>query len=199
MQHNDSESYILTVPYHIIWQEVAVIGPLISSYSESGESRPVDFDGLYKEYHNKVYRHLIYLTGNVHAAEDIAQEVFTKLFNNPPGHANIAAWLFKVANNLAYNYLRSEKTRSAKEPSVLAEDEEKVISIEDIAVRNQEIREIKKILGLLSERDRMCLLLKFSGYKYNEIAEVIGVEKTSVGTILARSQAKFMEKFMKEV
>jgi DNA-directed RNA polymerase specialized sigma24 family protein len=45
----------------------------------------------------------------------------------------------------------------------------------------------------------MCLLLKFSGYKYNEIAEVIGVESSSVGTILARAQAKFKEKYQKEV
>lgn len=179
--------------------EVIFIGPLSNIYSESGENRPVDFDGLYKEYHTKVYKHIIYLTGNVQAAEDIAQEVFMKLFNNPPGHPNVAAWLFKVANNLAYNYLRSEKARSTKEPAVSADDEEKVISIEDIAIRNQEIRAIRKVLELLPERDRMCLLLKFSGYKYNEIAEIIGVEKTSVGTILARSQAKFMEKFMKEV
>ena len=158
----------------------------------------MDFDGFFKEYYPKVYRHAVYLTGNVQAAEDLVQEVFVKLYNNPPGHANVAAWLFRVANNLAYNYLRDEKVRKNKEPAVSAEDEDKIISIEDAAIRNQEIRTIRKVLNLLPERDRICLLLKFSGYKYNEIAEIIGVEKTSVGTILARCQARFVEKFRKE-
>ena len=176
---------------------MVVIGPSGSFRSESGENMSMDFDGLYKEYYIKVYRHIFYLTGNAQAAEDISQEVFMKLYKNPPGHTNVAAWLFKVANNLAYNHLRDEKARGAKEPAVSISEEDKVISIEDIAIRNQEIREIRKALALLPERDMMCLLLKFSGYRYNEIAEVIGVEKTSVGTILARSQAKFMEKFMK--
>ena len=182
----------------MIW-EVVSIEPSRNLCGEDKENKVVDFDELYKEYYIKVYRHIVYLTGNVQAAEDISQEVFAKLFNNPPGHANVAAWLFKVANNMAYNHLRNEKARNAKEPAVSADEEDKVISIEDIAIRNQEIRAIRKVLGLLPQRDRICLLLKFSGYKYNEIAEVIGVEKTSVGTILARSQAKFMEKFMKEV
>ena len=175
---------------------MVAIEPSGSFYSESGENGSVDFDGLYKEHYIKVYRHIVYITGNVQAAEDISQEVFMRLYKNPPEHGNVAAWLFKVANNLAYNHMRDEKTRGAKEPAISVEEEDKVISIEDVAIRNQEIREIRRALALLPQRDRMCLLLKFSGYKYNEIAEVIGVEKTSVGTILARSQAKFMDKFM---
>lgn len=175
--------------------EVIVIRLLNSLHGESGENRTMDFERLYGEYYPRVYRHIAYLTGNTQAAEDISQEVFVKLYKNPPEHSNVAAWLFKTANNLSYNHLRNEKTRGAKEPAISADEEDKVISIEDIAIRNQEIREIRKALALLPGRDRMCLLLKFSGYKYNEIAEVIGVEKTSVGTILARSQAKFMELF----
>lgn len=100
---------------------------------------------------------------------------------------------------MAYNYLRREKTRRSKEPATAEREVEKVISIEDAAIRNNEIRKIGKVLNLMPERDRMCLLLKFSGYKYSEIAEIIGVAKTSVGTILARCQAKFVERYMKEV
>ena len=162
-------------------------------------NRPVDFDALYKKYYRTVYRHIAYITGSTQAAEDLAQEVFIRLYNSPPHHENKVAWLCRVASNLSYNYLRDEKTRKAKEPVVSEGEEDKIISIEDAAVRNQEIRTVRKVLNSLSERDRACILLKFSGYKYNEIAEIIGVEKTSVGTILARSQAKFMEKFLREV
>ena len=66
-------------------------------------------------------------------------------------------------------------------------------------MKNQEVRTVRKILACLPDRDRMCLLLKFSGYKYGEIADIIEVEKSSVGTILARAQAKFKERYLKEV
>jgi len=54
-------------------------------------------------------------------------------------------------------------------------------------------------LNSMEFRDRICLLLKFSGYKYSEIAEVLEVEISSVGTIIFRAQAKFKQKFSKEV
>jgi RNA polymerase sigma factor (sigma-70 family) len=158
-----------------------------------------DFGSIYEKYHEVILKHIAYLTGSMHVAEDISQEVFIRLYNSPPSHTNIIAWLCKVANNLSYNYTRDEKSKKRKNP-VIAEDEaDKVISIEDRVLKNSEIRLTKKVLNSLPARDRMCLLLKFSGYKYDEIAEVIGIEKSSVGTILARAQAKFKEKYLKEV
>jgi len=41
------------------------------------------------------------------------------------------------------------------------------------------------------------LLLKFSGYKYSEIAETIKIDKNSVGTVISRAQAKFKENYLK--
>lgn len=61
-----------------------------------------------------------------------------------------------------------------------------------------EILLIKKILNELNSKERLCLLLKFSGYKYNEISNIIGIEKNSVGKTIARAQQKFKEKYEKE-
>lgn len=159
----------------------------------------LNFHDIYQTYYKVVFKHTAYITGNLQAAEDLTQEAFIKLYGNPPAHDNVGAWLCRVASNLAYNYLRDEKVKKKKEPAVSEMDVDKVISIEDIAIRNQEVRLTRRILNTLAERDRMCLLLKFSGYKYHEIAEIIGVDKASIGTILARSQAKFMERYLKEV
>lgn len=156
-----------------------------------------DFKDCYEKYYKVIYRHIAYMTGSTQTADDLTQEAFIKLYQSPPAHANVAAWLSKVASNLAYNYMRDEKTRKVKEPATAMGDSDKVISIEDAALRNHEIRKIRKVLNALPPRDRTCLLLKFSGYRYDEIAEIIRVEKTSVGTILARSQAKFMERYQR--
>ena len=104
-----------------------------------------------------------------------------------------------MATNLAYNYLRDQKTRRSKEPVLEEHSVTNVISIEDIVIKDSEVRLTRKILSSLNHRDRFCLLLKFSGYKYNEISEIAGIEKASVGKILSRAQEKFKELYLKEV
>jgi RNA polymerase sigma factor (sigma-70 family) len=168
-------------------------------FKKEPESVPEDFNTSYEKYYRVIFRHCAYLTGDVHAAEDIAQETFIKLYNSPPTHGNIGAWLSRVATNLAYNYIRDQKTRRSKDPVIEEHGASNVISIEEIAIKDWEVRLTRKILNNLNHRDRLCLLLKFSGYKYNEIAEIAGIEKASVGKILSRAQEKFKELYLKEV
>ena len=160
------------------------------------KTRNQEFKDTYEKYYNMVFKRISYLTGDAHAAEDLTQEAFIKLYNYPPEHGNTAAWLNKVSANLSYNYLRDEKVHGEKNEAVFDREYDNVISIEDAAIKNCEIALTKKALNTLVPRDRMCLLLKFSGYKYSEIAEIIGVDKNSVGTILSRAQAKFKEAYL---
>lgn len=69
--------------------------------------------------------------------------------------------------------------------------QEKVVSLEETFLRNHEVKKVQEILAQLNERDRMVLLLKFSGYRYKEMAEIIEVETNSVGSILARALTRF--------
>lgn len=172
---------------------------LSALFKKEPEGAPEDFDTSYEKYYPVIFRHCAYLIGDVHAAEDIAQEAFIKLYNSPPVHGNTAAWLSKVASNLSYNFIRDRKTRRSKEPVVEEHGADNVISIEEIAIKDWEVRLTRKILNKLNHRDRLCLLLKFSGYKYSEIAEIAGIEKASVGKILSRAQEKFKELYLKEV
>lgn len=154
------------------------------------------FNSIYRQYYSTVYKNILYFTGDTHTAEDLTQETFIKLYNSPPEHTNIVGWLTRVSANLSYNYLRNRKARSSKEGVFLGEDEG--ISIEDAAIKNCEIESIRKALDNIADRDRMCLLLKYSGYKYDEIADIIKVNKVSVGSMIARAQARFKEYYLKE-
>jgi RNA polymerase sigma factor (sigma-70 family) len=143
-------------------------------------------------------RQIIYLTGYRAVAEELAQETFFKLYAAPPQElANPGVWLAKVAIHLGYKYLRGEKRRKYREEYVGVRELPNVVAIDDIGIRNQEIRLVRQVLRSLPGRDRMLLLLKFSGYRYDEIAPAIGVEKTSVGTLLARAQARFRQEYIR--
>jgi len=155
-----------------------------------------NFKTTYEQYYDTIYKRISYLTGDMHAAEDLTQEVFMKLYNSPPDHDNLAAWLNRVSTNISYNYMRDKKIHEGKNEVIYEKEMGNVISIEEVAINNCEVDLTRKVLNMLSPRDRMCLLLKFSGYKYNEIAEAIGVDKNSVGTIISRAQAKFKENYL---
>lgn len=168
---------------------------VISYFKKKKEDQ--NFKNAYEEFYDTTFRRISYLTGDMHAAEDLTQEVFMKLYNSPPDHDNIAAWLNKVSTNISYNYMRDRKIHEGKNEVIYEKEMDNVVSIEEVAINNCEVGLTRKVLNMLLPRDRMCLLLKYSGYKYSEIAEVIGVDKNSVGTLISRSQAKFKENYLK--
>ena len=166
------------------------------------------FAQFFTDHYAPICRHAAFITGSREDGEEIAQEVFLRYCRKPPDHDNAVAWLYKVANNLAYNRLRNYKTElkyrnrqafgiSASDPDIAAELERH--GVEESVVARYKAEMVRRVLESMSPRDRMCLLLKSSGYSYGEIAEIIGIKSTSVGTIIARSRERFSKKYSREV
>lgn len=151
-------------------------------------SERFDFQTLFEAHYPAVARRAMFLIGDRAAAEDITQEVFLKLFNHPPTDAsNLPGWLSKVATNLSFNYLKSERTRRWRDMSNINEVEQ----VTDIFTRIDEVGEVRRALELLTVKDRLCLMLKHSGHSYDEIAAALGIGKGSVGTTISRAQKRF--------
>lgn len=150
-----------------------------------------NFQELFARFYPGICRQLTAILGDPATAEDLAQETFLKLYCTPPREmVNIGGWLHKVAVNLAYKHLRREGNRRRRERDIL-NDPSTGVDDGPSLTRLQEIREVRETLSTLSPRDRLCLVLRFSGYSYREIAGFIGVDARSVGTILARARARF--------
>jgi len=159
--------------------------------------KPAVFKVLFDRYYPAVCRRLIGLLGSRAAAEDVAQETFIKLYLTPPREsANLNGWLAKVATNLAYNQLRSENSRRQRESRTGRQWDASVAEgPEEALVREEEAAFTRRVLENLPERDRACLLLKFSGMSYAGLAEVLGVRESSIGTLLARARARFKTEY----
>jgi len=157
-----------------------------------------DFKDIFEEYCPKVLRQISWMIKDEFKAEDISQEVFIKFFKNPPRYnENIGGWLSKVAINHALNYIRSEKNTKIRELEVFKNTQEEFFEDpEEIAIKKFERAKVKEVLLKMSKRDMMCLILKHSGYSYEEIAISLGIKKTSVGTTIARAQ-KSLKNYMK--
>lgn len=155
-----------------------------------------DFRELFKANYPMVLRHATLITGDIAFAEDVAQETFIKLYERPPKEfTNLSGWLLKVATNIAYNNLRSEKSRKRRE----ATEKPLVESFEQDTESMIDAERVKELMIELSDRDRICLILKFSGFSYDEIARMAGVNRNSVGKVIARALEKFKRIYEKEM
>ena len=160
------------------------------------------FESLFARHWRTVFGILFRLVGSREEAEDLSQEVFVKLYRNPPvlrDQPSIAPWLHRVATNLGYNALRKGAREAARQQRAqrFAEVEEEAgftaVDPERASLAREERMAVRRALAEMSEREQACLVLRHSGLSYAEVAESLGVRASSVGTILARAEEHFRE------
>lgn len=128
------------------------------------------------------------LLGSESQAEDITQEVFVKLWEQPErfDHARgtLRAFLLSVAHNRAVDHLRSQNARSAREGRSAAEVAASGYDIERHAWDLHLSDQLRRAVGELSDNQRRPIeLAYFGGRTYREVATVLGEPE---GTIKAR-------------
>jgi RNA polymerase sigma-70 factor (ECF subfamily) len=161
------------------------------------------FEALFLRHYDRVYNILYRLLGNRADAEDVAQQVFLKLYYSPRrvrlagDEASVAGWLYRVAVNAGYNMLRSQKRERARRDkggwlwllSRSPADPEEITESKDAQGR------VRFILAELKPRDAMLLILRYSGLSYQELAVAFDLSPGSIGSMLTRAERAFAKKY----
>jgi RNA polymerase sigma-70 factor (ECF subfamily) len=158
------------------------------------------FEGLFREHYPRMVSLLTRLTGDRGQAEEIAADVFSKLARRPillQTRQSLTAWVYRVATNAGLDAVRAnsrrrksedaagvERLRAGSEPGALEE-----------MLRQERRERVRGVLGAMKPRDAELLLLRSSGMPYREIAQALGVQAGSVGTILARAEREFERRY----
>jgi RNA polymerase sigma-70 factor (ECF subfamily) len=158
-----------------------------------------DTERLFREYHAMLVRYLTRRLGDRDWAEEVAQETFVRTLRQET-IVNERSWIFAVANNLVRDDARraSRQRRQLELMAVEVRDEERTGHEETVEVTlemTQQAADARRALEALAERDRQALLMKEEGLDYGEIAEVLGIEKSSVGTTLSRARRRLAETY----
>jgi RNA polymerase sigma-70 factor (ECF subfamily) len=150
---------------------------------------------LFREYHATLVRYLTRRLGDRDWAEEVAQETFVRALRQDT-IVNERSWVFAVAHNLVRDGARRDARNRRHLELMAAEAREAQVESVDLTLeRAQEASDARKALELLGERDRQALLLKEEGLDYAEIAAVLDIEKSSVGTTLSRARKRLAESY----
>lgn len=146
---------------------------------------------FYDEYRGPVLRYLYSLRIPADDSEEIVQEVFLALFRHlreGKSRSNLRGWVFRVAHNLAMRN-RIRRMRHA-ESEVVREHPDPGPNPEQLAFCSQRQARLQATLLALPQQDQSCISLRAEGFRYREIARILGISLGSVANALARSLAR---------
>lgn len=157
-------------------------------------------EALFREHYGRIAGMLARLTGDRAQAEEIAADVFHKLSRRPAlldSREDLTAWIYKVATNAGFDALRTNARRRKREAAAGWQGIHAAAAPSALdGILAEERRErVRAVLGALKPREAQLLLLRSSGLAYRELAEALGIEPASVGTMLARAEAEFERRF----
>jgi RNA polymerase sigma-70 factor (ECF subfamily) len=169
------------------------------------------FAELVERFQHRVVGLMHHLVGNASDAEDLAQEVFLRVYRTRDRYtpkAKFSTWLFTIANHLALNALRDRKRKPAVPLAVTESGAMGVRPEEQMAVdqgpapghriQQKELQAvIRQALDGLNERQRMAVILnKFEDMGYAEIAQVMGLTEKAVKSLLSRARCNLRDTLM---
>ena len=150
---------------------------------------------LFRTYHATLVRYLTRRLGDRDWAEEVAQETFVRAMRQDT-IVNERSWVFAVAHNLVRDGARRDARNRRHLELLAAEQRESTVEASDLPLeRAQDAMMARRALEALGERDRHALLLKEEGLDYGEIADVLKIEKSSVGTTLSRARKRLAETY----
>ena len=159
------------------------------------------FDYLVQKYRRPIISFMYRMAHNAAAAEDLAQEVFLRVYRSRGSYepsAKFSTWLYRIATNLGVNFARD--TRHERPENVMNLDEpdtdtgqapdlaDKSPNVEEEIVRRERLAAIRQKVEALPERQRMAVLMhKYQQMDYRQIAEVLKLSESATKSLLFRA------------
>ena len=163
----------------------------------------IAFREIVDRYQSKVFSIIYGILRNRNDAEDIAQQVFTKIYfsiHNFDFRSSFLTWIYKITVNECYDYLRKKKVRKLVYESDFGEEEtvnmersqpDRALPVETTLAQRDLIL---KLLEKVSPEDRNLMLLKeVEGHSVEELAAMTGMNENTIKVKLFRARQKLLK------
>lgn len=165
------------------------------------------FEQLVERHQRLVIGTVTRMLGNNSDAEDIAQQVFVRVWKSAKRYvprAKFTTWLLKITRNLVFNELRRRSRHAQVSLQSETDEEERPIRDEhatapDASLLEQELQTaIDAAIARLPETQRMAVILRrYEELSYEEIAETLDQSVSAVKSLLFRARTELRESLQK--
>ena len=163
------------------------------------------FREIVERYQAKVYSIIFGILRNRNDAEDIAQQVFAKVYFslcNFDFRSSLLTWIYKITVNECYDYLRKKRVRKLVYESDFSEEESLLMQNSEAAMDHRPAVDtqlaqrdfVLKLLAKVSAEDRNLMLLKeVEGHSVDELARMTGMNENTIKVKLFRARQKLLK------
>lgn len=166
------------------------------------------FNLLVEKFRRPMVSFMYRMTHNAATAEELAQEVFLRVYRSRASYAanaKFTTWLYRIATNLGVNYARDTRhERPAVTVNIDESDEETGLSVdvpdlslnaEQDILRRERLAAIKRHVQSLPERQRMAVFMhKYQNMDYKQIAEILHLSESATKSLLFRAYETLRDK-----
>lgn len=150
---------------------------------------------IYKDHYIYLKNYLLKLTKDASVADDIIQELFSKILKDPSKVSNVThmkSWLIIAAKNTLLDHYKKKKPELLTDENLIENLLIHYQTPESKAVLNAEI---ESILKDLSKTDRSIILAKFHyGYNYEEISELLNIPVSTIKSKVFRIRKQMVKR-----
>ncbi len=167
------------------------------------------FDYLVEKFRRPLISFMYRMTHNQPVAEELAQEVFLRVYRSRATYAadaKFTTWLYRIATNLAVNHARDTKPERAgasldeadSETGLTIDVPDPTASVEQTLLRRERMAAIRKEVESLPERQRLAVVMhKYQNLDYKQIAEVLKLSESATKSLLFRAYETLRVKLQK--
>jgi RNA polymerase sigma-70 factor (ECF subfamily) len=165
------------------------------------------FDYLVQKYRRPLVSFMYRMARNTAAAEDLAQEVFLRVYRSRQTYeasAKFTTWLYRIATNLAVNHARDTRHERPEVTVSLDEPDEETgttldvadgaVTAEESLVRRERTLAIRAKVEALPERQKLAVIMhKYQQMDYKQIADVLKLSESATKSLLFRAYQTLRE------
>lgn len=169
--------------------------------SKVAENSREAFAMFYEQYMPKVYRYISFRIRDENMVQDLTSMVFEKALakfgSYKPRKASFSTWIFTIARDTVIDHYRTSKRDIFLGPEAPAYTSVQYPSPEDEAIKTETSNKLRVFLSRLNKREQEIIILKYSNDISNrEIAEILKLTESNVGSILCRTIRKLRNSFV---
>lgn len=161
------------------------------------------FEQLILQYEKRIYNYCYRMTNSQEDAEDLAQEIFIKVYKNLKsfkGNSKFSTWIYRIAYNTCIDKYRKKEVATVS-LTLNSDEEEKEIDLpsndplpEERIVSREEYDVVCECISELKPEYKNAVILRdIQNYTYDEIAEILNIPLGTVKSHISRGRASLRD------